>query len=200
MKLMICTPCRTGLVQHRFMISVIDLIKALTITGVECAWKVLAYHGYVHLARDRLTMDFMSSGYSDLLFVDDDIGFDPGGVLRMLGRDVDVIGAVCCKRNAEHEPVVRLLQPRRELDGMVECIYIGTGLLRIRRDALAKFASVGIQFFNVHDHRGKAMGEDVWFCNNHRALGGRVWAEQGVHTTHTGPHVWELTWMSAPTT
>jgi len=33
-------------------------------------------------------------------------------------------------------------------------------------------------------------GEDIWFCKHWRGMGGNVWADTSIKTTHAGRHAW----------
>ena len=203
MKLFIATPSRTGTVQVATATSIINLVKLLTSYEVETSWSTISYCGFVHMARQRLAEQFLSSYYTDMLFVDDDIGFDAVALLAMMKTSYDrheVVGVVCPKRDDDGPPVVNILRgadgnPVME-NGLIECAYIGTGLLWIRSAALQVAQShSGSTLFDVAYENGKPIGEDAWFCRKYRNAGGRVWAQPGVAVTHTGPKSWSLTWQ-----
>ncbi len=55
----------------------------------------------ISLARNKLTADFVRSDGTDLLQVDNDVGFDPWDVLAMLHFDKEVIGANCPRKQID---------------------------------------------------------------------------------------------------
>lgn len=132
-----------------------------------------------------MAREFMTSDYTDLLFADDDMGWDIGGLLKMLAYDVDVVGAICPKRRDPVDWAVRLTG--NEHDGLLECSYIGTALLRIRRKA---FEAMPGRYFDAGFEGDRFIGEDAWFCREYRKHGGKVWAYPGITVTHTGPKDW----------
>lgn len=182
MKVCICTPTHSGQVYVPFVVSLTDAVKALTVAGIEVQWKALSFSSFIQCAREKMVREFLETDYTDLVFIDADIGFDLEGFLRMLSRDVDVIGVPCPKRKDPLEYVIREIA-RGEL---IECAYIGTALLRIRRNVIEKMA----RCFDAGFEGDRFIGEDAWFCREWRRLGGKIWAEPDVRVTHTGPKEW----------
>jgi hypothetical protein len=168
----------------------IDTTKALTLAGVEMQWKVISFSNFIDLTREKMVREFVQSDYTDLVFIDDDMGWDVGGLLKMLTADVDVVGAICPRRKDVMEWNVNLLNDaqgnRIEQDGMLECAYIGTALMRIRRSVIERME----RCFDAGYEGTGYIGEDAWFCREWRKMGGRIWAEPGITVTHTGLKIW----------
>ena len=189
MKVSIATPSLNGTTGAQFTRSMIDTVKALTLAGVEAQWRVLSFCNFIDAARNQMVREFLVTDYTDLVFIDDDMGWSVDGFLRMLTRDVDVVGAICPRRK-DGEWNVNLLRDasgsRIEFDGLIECAYVGTGIMRIRRPALAAMS----RWFDAAWEGNRKIGEDVWFCREWRRLGGRVWAEPDITVTHAGMKEW----------
>jgi hypothetical protein len=189
-KIRICTPCLSGSTAAAFTRSMIETAQALTLADISLQWSVLSFANFIQCARNEMVAEFLGSDCTDLVFIDDDMGWDTGGFLKMLTRQVDVIGAICPRRRDPREWNVNLLSDERgsriEIDGMLECSYIGTALLRIRRCALEQMPRP----FNAGYEGERFIGEDAWFCREYRRAGGRIWAEPNITITHTGPHEW----------
>jgi hypothetical protein len=195
MKLMICTPSLTGSVCVRFVQSMIDTVKALTLAGIEVQWHALSFSNFVDAARNAQVKAFLDSDCTDLMFIDDDMGWDVGGLLRMLCLDADVVGAICPRRCDPLEWNVNLLSvdgKRIEQDGMLECAYVGTGVMRIRRRVIEQME----RCFDTAYENGRKIGEDAWFCREWRRLGGQVWAYPDITITHTGLKEWRGNYRS----
>ena len=141
-----------------------------------------------------MAREFLASDYTDLVFIDDDMGWPEDGLLKLLTYDVDVVGAVCPRRTTPITWNVNLLREagkRIERDGLSECAYIGTAFLRIRRSA---FDLLPGHYFDAKYEGERFIGEDAWFCREIRRNGGRVWADPTIEMTHTGPYVWRGTY------
>lgn len=189
MKLMICTPSLTGQTAVQFTRSMIDTARILMMAGIEMQWRVLSHCNFVHEARNSQVNEFLTTDFTDLLFIDDDMGWQADELLRMICKDADVVGAICPRRKEQREWNVNLLSDpagnRIEHDGMLECAYVGTALMRIRRNVCERMP----RCFDVAYEGGRLIGEDAWFCREFRRLGGRVWAER-MTISHVGPHEW----------
>jgi hypothetical protein len=185
----VCTPCLSGMVSVPFTRSLVETAQALALADISLQWQALSFCNFIHCARNELVRKFLASDCTDLLFIDDDMGWEVGGVLRMLSQDVDVIGAICPRRKDVREWNVNLLTQdgkRIEQDGMLECAYIGTALMRIRRSALERMG----RCFDAGYEEAGFIGEDAWFCREFRRMGGRIWADPDITITHTGLKDW----------
>jgi GT2 family glycosyltransferase len=73
-----------------------------------------------------------------------------------------------------------------ELDNPVPVLELGTGCMVIRREVFQKLHA---PFFDAkHDEGWEFIGEDVRFCREWRALGGKVWLAPWVRSTHVGTY------------
>jgi len=156
-------------------------------------------------ARDRCAAHFLASDCTDMLFIDADIGFTAADVNRILSHDVDVVGG-CYPLKEDGKPTL-VLSPYEgaAIDpetGLQECVAIGTGFLRIRREALDRIKSATPRleyeddkgakfhhFFDSYIEDRKLWGEDIGFCRRLRACGGKIFADWGIHLTHSGNKV-----------
>lgn len=195
MKVCIATPSLSGTTCAQFTCSIVDTVKALTLAGIEVQWRVLSFCNFIDAARNQMVRDFLMTDYTDLVFIDDDMGWSVDGFMRMMTKDVDVVGAICPRRK-DGEWNVNLLRDatgnRIEFDGLLECAYVGTGIMRIRRSALTAMN----HWFDVSWDGNRKIGEDVWFCREWRLLGGRVWAEPDITVTHSGLKEWSGNYRS----
>jgi len=189
-KIRICTPCLTGTVCVPFVRSLVDSVSALSLAGIQAQWQALSFCNFIQCARNDMAREFLASDCTDLVFIDDDMGWDIGGFLKLMSRDVDVVGAICPRRKDPREWNVNLLHDaqgkRIEHEGLLECAYIGTALLRIRRAAIEQMA----RCFDAGYEGPGFIGEDAWFCREFRRKGGRIWAEPDITISHTGLKEW----------
>lgn len=196
MKIRICTPCLTGTVCVPFVRSLIDTVNALTLAGIETQWQALSFCNFIQCARNEMAREFLESGCTDLVFIDDDMGWDVGGFLGLVSRDVDVVGAICPRRKDPREWNVNLLRDengeRIVQDGLLECAYIGTALMRIRRHVVEQMT----RCFDAGYEVSGFIGEDAWFCREYRRMGGRIWAEPDITISHTGLKEWHGNYRS----
>lgn len=180
----------------QFTRSLVDTAKALTLAGIEMQWRTLSFCNFIHPARNRLADEFLASDYTDLVFIDDDMGWDIGGFMRLMSHNVDVVGAICPRKTDPRQWNVNLLHradgSRIEQGGLLECAYVGTGLMRIRRSVIEHMP----RCFDAGYESSGFIGEDAWFCREWRRNGGRIWADPDITISHTGLKEWRGNYRS----
>src|SRR5207302_4877147 len=105
-------------------------------------WMVQSTHGNSNLAqaRNELAARFLASGATDMLFVDDDMGWNHGDVVRLLASDKPVIGGVGARKKPFDDTDPNkwcyrpLAGPRNQNGGAIEVETVGTGFLKITRE------------------------------------------------------------------
>ena len=139
--------------------------------------------------RNRLAHKFLASDAQVLLMVDDDV-IPPLGILRMLDRDLDIVGApypiirvegpihfpCAIEYDAAHDTYRTLPDPFGRT-GLVKVAAIGAGCMAIARRVL-EHPDLQIPFRIGTDEYGQMrMSEDVNFCQLARTAGFGVWAD-----------------------
>lgn len=164
-------------------------------------------------ARNDLAAAFLASDYDDLLFIDDDMGWNPADVIRLLASEQKLIGGVGCKKvllpdTAKEKWCVRALRSgafHQDDFGAVEVEALGTGFLKISRDVFdamkaahpewkrngwhdtpAENRAQSYRFFSFDPNDPEETGEDIAFCLEWRRLGGRVFVDPAIRLVHVG--------------
>jgi hypothetical protein len=157
--------------------------------------------------RNAICAWFLASGHTDLIMIDADMGWQASAIVHLLASPHPVIGAV--GRRKTDEKVSWCYRPLPgdgvyELDEMgsmrVQCI--GTGILKISREALEKIiearpdlklpgsedmpATVAAKHYNFFHYGPLQEGEDYMFCDLWRSVGGEVWVAPNIEVTHVG--------------
>lgn len=141
--------------------------------GAELFSRPIIQSSVVHWTRNCLLADLIKSKqpFTHVLFIDDDIVPGPDYLVRMLKHNVDIIAALCTRRQDPPIPNARLYNEEakryEELwefpDGLVEVGAIGTGMMLISRHALQQVLEVYLQclhekhVYGISDDRVKAM-------------------------------------------
>lgn len=210
---MIATPTRGNpcwLYAHAFAETCVMLDRL----GIKYGARFIVGSSNVPRTRNELVARFLASGFSDLIFIDDDMGWHANSVLRLLASDKDVIGWVFRKRidKPNTDPDAWCVHfgefddRKHEQDetGAMRVERVGTGFLKItrnvfeimmaahpewKRDGIAemdeRMRSFYHQFFRF-DSDNTEMSEDFVFCDRWRALGGDVWIDSDIAMTHVG--------------
>jgi hypothetical protein len=169
-------------------------------------------HAAIDFARSLLATRALTDGFDELLWIDDDIVFEPEDVARLRGSGEALVAGVYPKKG------------RRELalhaapgtssftfgpdGGIVEVRYAGTGFMYTHRrlyDAMAAelptcnahFGEPVVPYFLpfvVETEKGPwYLGEDYAFCERTRRAGFRVLVDTRVRLFHVGTYTygWE---------
>lgn len=184
-----------GGVEPEFLASLLAGVLVCREVGIEVEADIVSNCSLIAKARNEIAARFLSGGRDCLLFLDADLHFKAEDMVRLIQRPEAVIGSAYVKKDHSGIFVCNPVRPYVEQDGAWEVEGIGTGFLRIKREALEGMdvPTYGPEqtraFFNCGIVDGEYMGEDYAFCREYRRQGGRVWmlpAEIG----HVGKHTY----------
>jgi hypothetical protein len=214
----IAMPAYDGKANIEVMMSVTMACIHLHSFGYKFYIQGLPGNPYIDLARNQLTRIFMETGFSDMIFIDSDVQFDPLAPLKLLQHDRDIVIGVYPKKTSPAQwPVRTLIDPatRRLLvdpeTKMIEVQAAATGMMRIKRSAIVKLqdAHPELMYYNENDlaeynlfsnnlfkfaHKpemNRWVGEDFSFSLKWRALGGKIWCVPDINFKHYGTTCWE---------
>jgi hypothetical protein len=102
-KLFVATPMYVGQCNGMYARSMCDLTAVCLKYGIEMKSYFLFNESLITRARNYCVDEFLRSGYTHLLFIDSDIGFNPQDVLALLAvqtdeSDYDIIGGAYPKK------------------------------------------------------------------------------------------------------
>lgn len=138
-------------------------------------------------ARMSIVSAFLKSDCTHLVFIDDDVCWQGGGLLRLIEAQEEFVGGVYPKRvDAPEWPVNRLENPETAAD-LIEVVSVPGGFMRLTRLAVERLSDAfgETMFDNIRDGQIR-YAEDVSFCLRWRAIGGRVWALRNLPMGHVG--------------
>jgi hypothetical protein len=155
--------------------------------------------------RNSMVMQFLASDpavFTDMVFVDADVAFKSGTLLRLARHDADIVGAVYPYRKDPVQFPVQLKNGERvDARGLLKVQGLPTGCMRISRRALeamiAKFPSLEYREDNVPQKKAYALfdfvrkngvfsGEDFVFCALAREAGFDIYADVDIPMEHVG--------------
>ncbi len=84
-KLMIATPIYGG-AQGSYVGSVVELMALAAKEGFDCSYATLSHNPSINRARNVMAAGFLASDCTHLLFLDDDIGFEPDQLIDLVRR------------------------------------------------------------------------------------------------------------------
>lgn len=195
----VAIPCYDGKVSAQTARSLLHEQAAAGLLGTELRVGFLPGCSLITHARNQLCRDFLESGADKMVFVDSDVGWEPGALLQLVSHNVDVVGGAYRLKDAtEAYPVTWL--DRDELwavDGLLSVQTLPGGFLCISRRALEVLAAahpdrsyeyrgaVYQGFFHAPIGGGRMSGEDAAFCMDWLEHG-EVWLDPELTLTHVG--------------
>lgn len=146
----------------------------------------------IGVARNRLARAFLDISKADcMVFVDADISWSAGDLVRLAQRPEEVVGATYrTKREAEKWHVFG--EPQK-VGGLYRVDGLPGGFLKVSRSAYETIRpnryldSIGKEwsdYFPTGFHGGRLYGEDYGFCRLWRETGGDVWLDPSIKLRH----------------
>lgn len=187
-------------------------------SGIAFASQFVVGSSNLPRARNEIVARFLASDCTDLLLIDDDMGWAPEAVIRLLASDKPVIAGVGRKRvdKPNSDPEVWCFAPldgaRLVQDddmGAIEVNAVGTAFMKIERAVLEAMIAAHptwkrdghdqmpepvkakyYQFFRFDPDDTMELGEDYVFCRRWRDLGGRIYIDPTIALSHVGSKTW----------
>ncbi len=215
----IAVPAYNRAVTSNFCMSLIAATGHLRDNGIRWVLAMLS-DAELPRAMDMLCGKFLVGDCESILFIDSDIGFEKDAIWKILRHPYDIVSAVCVKKviPTSYTFVPKYVDSEKgqvTMDGsLMEILTVGSGFLRIGRAAMEKIRDSGrvIQykqdltewpndnlgdqyfgFFNTVKDKdsGNRLPMPDSFFSVWRDLGGRVWVDTDIETTHVGIHVFK---------
>jgi hypothetical protein len=156
-------------------------------------------------ARAEICARFLQSDSTDLVFVDHDISWEAGSLLRLLDHPVDFVAGIYPFRRDPIDYPVRWTEAKElwadPKTGLLEAAGVPTGFLRVTRNALvamtekykdleylsAKFPAPVVGLFEPYRIDKVKFSEDLSFCRRWTDMGGKIWVDPEIKMGHVGP-------------
>lgn len=156
-------------------------------------------------ARNLMVSTMLGRGFDDIIMIDDDVVWEPGALIKLLNKPVDLVAASYRHRADPETYPVRWLEDRDELwadpeTGLLEVEGVATGCLRISRAAALRLTEAA-EWYNdsrapegrswrifgrILDDEHNLYGEDYSLCKLWRSIGGKVWLDPEIRMGHIG--------------
>lgn len=192
---------------------------SMAVTLLTCAMAGIravpyAMTGETEIARARaiLFSEFMASGAENLLFVDDDLGWDADAVPRLLSHAPEIVGGAYPFKDSSGRYPVRFGPDAEQKDGLIACDFLPGGFIRIKRSAAERMvqAYASLEYAEEKTRSGRSwalfwnilqdgtwLSEDSSFCKRWRDIGGQLWLDPDITFSHHGRHAWGGNFLAA---
>jgi hypothetical protein len=209
-KLFIGTPAYEGKVYVQYAMSLLDTCELLKSMFIEPVVRVPVSGSLLVADRNRLIQMFWESEAEYMLCIDNDLGWNPHSVVRLLNSGKDFCAGVYPTRNGAGFT----FRPETEEDGrivmcpdtkLLKMQYIPAGFMLFSRkvietmrnkypelyytpkDKSSKTESA-FCFFDTEVWEGEFWGEDYVFCRRVRDAGFDIWVDPLIEFNHAGVH------------
>ena len=156
---------------------------------------------YISAARAKMLRKALDAGADVIVFIDHDVSWRPGDLLKLLEAEGDVVGGtyryksddVCymgtIRSTPDNFPLVRA-------DGCISAELLPAGFIKITKGAVDRFMEAfpelcygpryaqSVDLFNHGAWKGLWWGEDYSFCRRWREAGGELWLVPDLSLDH----------------
>lgn len=202
----IAIPAYTGQIHLGTMRSILTDLLLLAERGDKVTIFDESGNAMIADCRGLIVAKFLESDATDLVFVDSDVTWESGALLRMVDQPMEFVSGIYPQRRDPENYCVQWLIDRAELrgdpeTGLLEVMGVPAGFMRMRRSMLEKMVAhyTDTAFYctdapneTVHAlfdpvRIGKVKyGEDFSFCKRWRDIGGQVWIDPEINMGHVG--------------
>lgn len=202
MKILVAIPVYDGKLPVSTVRALLDEQAAASLTGDTLETRFLPGCSLIPMARNQLAEEFMASDCDRLVFIDGDLSWELGAVVKIARHPVDFCGGAYRYKSDEENYPVGFIQDRTELWsnelGLIEVAALPGGFMSLSRDVLYRlreafpdehyehFGHTAHAWFQSPFMGGRLCGEDGFFCMRWRALGGQIWLDPELTLTHIG--------------
>ena len=215
--LMIATPCGSGRYERLYVRSLLATLQMTKDLGATVNWFEMPYCSDVSLARNKLFGAFLRSGFTHLLMIDDDMGWNPQDIVRMLQLKRDFVAVAGPRKTFPPSYAVNVSDDfgnatpihLRPDSTVIEVSEVGMAFTLLSRECAERMRAAyedELSFrapdgrteyavFNpiVTNHR--YMSEDFAFCWRWRKIKGLVHVISDITLNHVGVNTWTGCWL-----
>jgi GT2 family glycosyltransferase len=196
-------------------------IKSLAVTtyfagryldNLELDFWALDGDAYVWRARNQIAKRFKESDYDELVFIDSDEEWKVEGFIKLLSRDVPIVGAgYPCKNNWDFYGCIIDTDsngyPIVTDDGLIQALIVPTGFMKIKKEVFLRLDAAFPESYYIGEVNGEKIktmnyfghlleehqpyGEDTSFCIRCKRAGIPVYVEPDITIKHYGTKAWE---------
>jgi hypothetical protein len=209
--IMIAIPAYTGTVHMGTMRSLFTDLIELIKRGDKFTLVDDIGNALIADCRGVIATNFYHSDCDELVFIDSDVTWEAGALLKLIDHPVDLVAGIYPVRAEPLRYNVRYLdKPELWADpqtGLLEVECVPAGFMKISRNCIEKMIEAyPNQYFHgesktkefyplfdyfVNEEMKYKWGEDYSFCIRWRNIGGQVWIDPEIGMGHIGLKVFQ---------
>lgn len=202
---MVAIPAYTGTIHLGTMRSLFTDLLKLSARGDVWSLHDECGNALIADARALIVAQFLDSEADTLVFIDSDVCWEEGALLKLIDYPVDMVAGIYPQRKDPINYCVKWQnKPQLHADpetGLLEVDGVPAGFMKLSRDQLQKMVEQypDTEFFVDSAPNKKAwalfadyrigkhkMGEDYAFCRRWTDMGGKVWIDPEIKMGHVG--------------
>lgn len=197
MKILVAIPAYDRKLTCETARSLLNEQGAAHLAGVELQILFVPGSSLITQARNQAVKEFIDSDADRMVFLDSDVAWEVGGLLRIASHKVDFCGGAYRYKDTTEGYPVGWIKDRDELwadkdTGLIEVAMLPGGFLSLSRDVFLKLSKAHPnRVYEFHGHPFHAFfhcppgdGEDGAFCRDWREAGGEIWLDPELTLTH----------------
>ena len=217
-RVLLMSPSMNRQYDGAYVASLINSRDAVRNFGGELDWAEMPYCSDPALARNRCLGSFLRLSHTHIAFVDDDMGWRPQDLVRLLDMRLDFVAGAGPRKVSPISFAVNVSTEQGtyapiQIDhktGLIEATGVGMAFTILSRACAVRMSQVYKDLeFNAADgcvepgvftpliHNKRYLSEDFAFCHRWRKLGGKVLVDPYVPLDHVGQNTWTGAWADA---
>jgi hypothetical protein len=209
-KVFIGLPCYGATLQVLTYKSLMHDMFRIALSGTEVRVFDELGHADIYLLRAQILAAFLADkDATDLVMIDSDVGWEAGGLLKLLSHDLDLVAGSYPKRQ---DPLTFMFRSEMDIGGplmgdpetgLVEVWGMPGGFMRCRRSMVEKMVAhyadlnamdrewgtvcrVFDPYWIRSETGNRVLSEDYAFCQRWRDIGGKVFMDASISMAHVG--------------
>lgn len=138
--------------------------------------------------RNKIAEQALNSTH--LLFIDDDMVFEPDLLDRLVALKKDIVGVNSKNRQGGQTVILEGIRSRPVPHKPFAADVVGTGIMLINTKVLKQLPKPWFKMEREKDGKVKT-GEDAYFCLQAKKAGFEVWCDPTVYVGHIGEKTYE---------
>lgn len=207
---LIVTISKNGCVTTDYLTSLIGSLNVLREKGIASSLYFDIGKSGIDVPRSLAATILLETVHTHLMFIDDDMAWQPETIARMIELDLDIVGVPYRRKDTEISYAMRTedgYQQDLQHPSVLDVHDIGTGLLLIKKEVFERLKDKTDSIFEYANKRTvwmffrhqivqdkianpggemSYMSEDLFFCRLARENGFQIHAYVDAETAHTG--------------
>ena len=211
-RVFIATPTYTGKVSMIYAAALANTFRMAQSKNIQLELIYTRCDALVQKSRNYFVASALKNNVDDLIFIDDDIQWEPDWIFKLLSYPMDVVSGIYRKKfdHAEEYPFIPVENEHKEwfpppIDtqtGLIEVAAVPTGFLRLTKNAMLALWNASEPYnngqlpeeraiFDMKIVNGTLYSEDFIMSQKLRNLGIKIWLDPRMPCHHEGPKIFE---------